>query len=77
MCQRWPTIYQTNKIQACKALQSDAVDLIAQLGVNADTFLMAIVVGASSALLTPIAHQNNTLILEPGGFHFSDFWRPG
>jgi len=48
-----------------------------QLGVNADAFLMAIAVGASCAFLTPIGHQNNTLILGPGGFRFGDYWRLG
>jgi di/tricarboxylate transporter len=54
-----------------------AISTATQLGVNADTFLMAIAVGASCAFLTPIGHQNNTLILGPGGFHFSDYWRLG
>jgi di/tricarboxylate transporter len=27
--------------------------------------------------LTPIGHQNNTLILGPGGFRFADYWRLG
>ena len=48
-----------------------------QLGVNADPFLMAVAVGASCAFLTPIGHQNNTLILGPGGFGFGDYWRLG
>ncbi len=48
-----------------------------QLGVSADAFLMAIAVGASCAFLTPIGHQNNTLILGPGGFRFGDYWRLG
>ncbi len=47
------------------------------LDVSADAFLMAIAVGASCAFLTPIGHQNNTLILGPGGFRFSDYWRLG
>lgn len=47
------------------------------LGVNPDTFLMAVAVGASCAFLTPIGHQNNTLILGPGGFKFGDYWRLG
>lgn len=47
------------------------------LGVNADTFLMAVAVGASCAFMTPIGHQNNTLILGPGGFRFGDYWRLG
>lgn len=47
------------------------------LGVNGDAFLMAVAVGASCAFLTPIGHQNNTLILGPGGFRFGDYWRLG
>lgn len=49
----------------------------AQLGVAADPFLMAVAIGASCAFLTPIGHQNNTLILGPGGFRFGDYWRMG
>jgi len=48
-----------------------------QLGVNPDAFLMAVAVGASCAFLTPIGHQNNTLILGPGGFRFGDYWKLG
>ncbi|WP_028578197.1 SLC13 family permease [Desulfomicrobium escambiense] len=48
-----------------------------RLGVNPDTFLMAVAIGASCAFLTPIGHQNNTLILGPGGFRFGDYWRMG
>jgi di/tricarboxylate transporter len=54
-----------------------AISTAGQFGVNADAFLMAIAVGASCAFLTPIGHQNNTLILGPGGFRFGDFWRLG
>jgi di/tricarboxylate transporter len=53
------------------------ISIAGQLGVNADAFLMAIAVGASCAFLTPIGHQNNTLILGPGGFQFGDYWRMG
>ncbi|HSP00192.1 MAG TPA: SLC13 family permease, partial [Thioalkalivibrio sp.] len=48
-----------------------------QLGVNADAFLMAVAVGASCAFVTPISHQNNTLILGPGGLRFGDYWPLG
>jgi len=34
-------------------------------------------VGASCAFLTPIGHQNNALIMGPGGYKFSDYWRVG
>ena len=48
-----------------------------QMNVAPDAFLMAVAVGASCAFLTPIGHQNNTLILGPGGFRFGDYWRLG
>ncbi|MCP5178976.1 MAG: anion permease [Pseudomonadales bacterium] len=54
-----------------------AIGTAQALGVNADSFLMAVAIGASCAFLTPIGHQNNTLILGPGGFHFSDYWKLG
>ena len=47
------------------------------LGVNSDPFLMAVAVGASCAFLTPIGHQCNTLVMGPGGYKFSDYWRMG
>lgn len=54
-----------------------AIGIAASLGVNPDSFLMAVAIGASCAFLTPIGHQNNTLILGPGGFGFGDYWRLG
>jgi di/tricarboxylate transporter len=54
-----------------------AIGTAAALGVNADAFLMAVAIGASCAFLTPIGHQNNTLILGPGGLRFGDYWRLG
>ena len=54
-----------------------AIGIAASLGTSADPFLMAVAVGASCAFLTPIGHQNNTLILGPGGFRFGDYWRMG
>ncbi|MBW6508684.1 MAG: anion permease [Desulfuromonadales bacterium] len=54
-----------------------AISLAMELQVNPDSFLMAVAIGASCAFLTPIGHQNNTLILGPGGFRFGDYWRLG
>ena len=47
------------------------------LGVNPDAFLMAVAIGASCAFLTPIGHQNNLLVMGPGGYKFADYWRMG
>jgi len=53
------------------------LSLADKLGYNPDAFLMVVAVAASSAFLTPIGHQNNTLVMGPGGYHFGDYWRMG
>ncbi len=47
------------------------------LGFAPDAFLMAVALGASCDFLTPIGHQNNMLVMGPGGYHFGDYWRLG
>jgi di/tricarboxylate transporter len=54
-----------------------AMRMAGELGASPDAFLMAVAIGASCAFLTPIGHQNNTLILGPGGLRFGDYWRLG
>lgn len=54
-----------------------ALAIARELGLSADPFLMAVAVGASCAFLTPIGHQNNALVMGPGGYRFSDYWRVG
>ena len=54
-----------------------AVSIANTLGVSPDPFLMSVAVAASCAFLTPIGHKNNTLIMGPGGYRFSDYWRMG
>mgnify|MGYP001192962292 CR=1 FL=1 len=54
-----------------------AIDMAKQVDANPDSFLMAVVVGASCAFLSPIGHQNNLLVMGPGGYRFGDFWRLG
>jgi di/tricarboxylate transporter len=47
------------------------------LGYNPDPFLMAVALGAACDFLTPIGHQNNLLVMGPGGYRFGDYWRLG
>ena len=54
-----------------------ALGIATSLGASPDAYLMAVAIGGSCAFLTPIGHQNNTLILGPGGFRFGDYWRLG
>jgi len=54
-----------------------AASIATALHYNVDPFLMAVVVGASSSFLTPIGHQNNTIVMGPGDYKFGDYWRMG
>ena len=54
-----------------------AASVAQALSVNPDAYLMAVAVGASCAFLTPIGHQNNTIVMGPGGYRFGDYWRMG
>ena len=54
-----------------------ALGLAEGLGISADPLLMGVAIGASCAFLTPIGHQSNTLVMEPGGYRFGDYWRLG
>lgn len=54
-----------------------ALSIAAGLSLSPDAFLMTVAIGASSAFLTPIGHQSNTLVFGPGGYKFGDYWRLG
>lgn len=54
-----------------------AATLAQRLDCSVDPFLMAVAIGASCDFLTPIGHQSNTLVMGPGGYRFSDYWRLG
>jgi di/tricarboxylate transporter len=54
-----------------------AVSIAQVMKVSIDPFLMTVAVGASCSFLTPISHQNNTLVMGPGGYRFGDYMRLG
>jgi di/tricarboxylate transporter len=54
-----------------------AAGLASRLGLNPDPFLMAVAIGAACDFLTPFGHQCNTLVMGPGGYRFSDYWKLG
>ena len=53
------------------------IGVAATLGAHSDPFLMAVAIGASSAFLTPIGHQSNTIVMGPAGYQFGDYLRLG
>lgn len=54
-----------------------ALNIAEGMGYAPEPFLMAVAVASSSAFLTPIGHQSNTLVMAPGGYEFGDYWRMG
>lgn len=49
-----------------------AIDTALNLGVSAQTYVMAVVLAASTNFLMPIRHQVNVIVFGPGGYQFSD-----
>ncbi len=66
-----------NNAAATVLMAPIALKIAAGLHVSPDPFLMAVAISASCAFLTPMGHQSNTLVMGPGGYRFSDYWRMG
>ncbi len=54
-----------------------AIDVAITLGADPRPFVMAVVIAASTAFLTPIGHQANVLIYGVGNYKFTDFTKVG
>lgn len=54
-----------------------AIDASRVLGIAPDAALLAVLIGTSADFLTPIGHQNNLLVMGPGGYRFTDYARMG
>jgi di/tricarboxylate transporter len=66
-----------NNVATAIVMGPIAIQLAELLGVSPDAALLAVLVGASSDFLTPIGHQNNMLVMGPGGYRFTDYARAG
>ncbi|WP_040070686.1 SLC13 family permease [Coxiella burnetii] len=53
------------------------VSIAHSIHASVDPFLMAVAIAASCSFLTPIGHQNNALVMGPGGYKFFDYIRLG
>ena len=54
-----------------------AIDIAFSLNVSSKTYVMAVVLAASTSFLMPIGHQVNVLIFGPGGYRFADYPKVG
>lgn len=54
-----------------------AVQAAAQRELDARPFLITVAIAASCAFATPIGYQTNLMVLNPGGYRFSDYLKVG
>ena len=54
-----------------------ALSTAADLGVSPYPFMMTVAVSASAAFLSPVGHAANVLVMGPGGYRFSDYFKVG
>jgi di/tricarboxylate transporter len=66
-----------NNVATALVMGQVGVDAAAALGISPDAALLAVLVGTSCDFLTPIGHQNNLLVMRPGGYRFRDYPKVG
>jgi di/tricarboxylate transporter len=54
-----------------------ALEAVKDVDVSARPVLMCVTVAAAAALITPVATPANLMVLEPGGYRFTDYWKLG
>lgn len=54
-----------------------AVAAAAQLDVSPMPFILAVAVASQGAFLTPVGTPNNLMVMGPGGYSFTDYWKLG
>jgi di/tricarboxylate transporter len=54
-----------------------AIGAAQQMGADPRSLLMVVAIAASAGFLTPVAHQSNVLVMNPGGYRFGDFVKVG
>lgn len=53
------------------------LSLTTAMGVDAEPFMIAIMMAASASFATPLGYQTNMMVFGPGGYRFSDFLKVG
>jgi di/tricarboxylate transporter len=54
-----------------------AISAALKFGLNPYALAMAVALGTSMAFLTPLGHPVNILVMGPGGYKFSDYFKVG
>jgi di/tricarboxylate transporter len=66
-----------NNVATAVIMGPVAIGVARAIEVSPDALLIAVLIGASADFLTPIGHQNNLLVMGPGGYRFGDYARVG
>lgn len=66
-----------NNVAAAVFMAPIALRLSEALGVSGFPLLMGVAFAAALPFLTPISHHSNLLVMEAGGYRFSDYFRFG
>lgn len=66
-----------NNAASALLLAPVAVGMAQLAGHSIDPYLLCVFVGATSAYLTPIGHASCTVVMGPGGYRFTDYWKLG
>jgi di/tricarboxylate transporter len=54
-----------------------AFNTASNLGISPYPLIMAVVIAASAAFMTPVGHTANLLVMGPGGYRFGDYFKVG
>jgi di/tricarboxylate transporter len=54
-----------------------AISAAGELDISAKPVLMAVCVAAAASFLTPVATPANLMVMAPGGYRFTDYWKLG
>ena len=54
-----------------------SIGIATQLGLSPEPFVLAVLFGANMSYATPMAYKTNLLVMNAGGYHFTDFVRVG
>jgi di/tricarboxylate transporter len=54
-----------------------AVVAAQQMGISVQPVLMSVCIACAAAFLTPVATPTNLMVMEPGAYKFTDYWKLG
>lgn len=66
-----------NNVATAIVMSQVGIEAAAGLGIHPDAALIAVLIGCSCDFLTPIGHQNNMIVMGPGGYRFRDYPKVG